>query len=47
LRTLPPPETSEEREALRAINEKYKVLISNFKAAIRELNAYLKQVKPG
>jgi hypothetical protein len=47
LRTLPPPETSEERKALRLINDKYKVLILNFQAAVRELNAYLKQVNPG
>jgi hypothetical protein len=46
LSTLPQPTIPEERAALSELNQRYKRLISNFEAAIKELNAYLKLVKP-
>jgi hypothetical protein len=46
LQSLPQPATPEEKNALRDVNIQYKRLLANFEAAIKELNAYLKQAKP-
>jgi hypothetical protein len=46
LSSLPQPVTPEEKNELAILNEKYKRLLANFKAAIEQLNLYLKQNKP-
>jgi hypothetical protein len=40
---LDPPNTTEEKEALRELNSEYKRLLNSFREAIEQLNVYLKQ----
>lgn len=46
LSTLSPPTTPEERQLLQQASDKYKILISNAKKAVTELNKYVEQTKP-
>ncbi|MFT5306705.1 MAG: hypothetical protein ACI89M_002231 [Chitinophagales bacterium] len=43
--SLPKPNSKEELEQLRKLNEEYKRLIASFKDAIKQLNTYIKQSK--
>jgi hypothetical protein len=45
LRSLPPPSSPEEREALAYLNVQYKALLEAFGATIKELNAYIRSAK--
>ena len=43
--SLPKPNSEEELEQLRKLNDEYKRLIASFKEAIKQLNTYIKQSK--
>ncbi len=44
---LPQPITQQERDEVAKLNKEYKRLLANFRAAIEQLNLYLKQQKKG